>query len=64
MNRVDQRVLRWLGHKLKGECNIASRVFRAEVNGGWVRGGPRFGRMDSVNLVLGSRGMTVEAGRQ
>ena len=36
----------------------------AEVNGGWVRGRPRLGWMDGVKVVLGNRGMTVEAERK
>ena len=40
---------------------MARRVSMAEVSGGRVRGRPRFGCMDGVNVVLGNRGMTVEA---
>ena len=32
--------------------------------GGRVRGRPRLGWMDGVNVALGNRGMTVEAARQ
>ena len=35
----------------------------AEVNGGRLLGRPKFGWMDVVKLVLGSRGMTVAATR-
>ena len=43
---------------------MARRVLIAEVSGVWVRSRPRLGRMDSVKVALGSRGMTVEAARQ
>ena len=43
---------------------MARRVLMAEVSGGLVRGRPRLGWMDRVKLVLGNRGMTVEAARQ
>ena len=36
----------------------------AEVNEGWVRRRPRLGWMDGVKVVLGNRGMTVEATHQ
>ena len=36
----------------------------AEVIGGRVRGRPRLGWLDGVNLALRIRGMTVEAARQ
>ena len=35
-----------------------------EVSGGRVRGGPRLGWMDGVKVILGNRGVTVEAARQ
>ena len=40
---------------------LARRVLMAEVSGGRVRGRPRLGWMDGVKVVLGNRGMTVEA---
>ena len=43
---------------------MARRMLMAEVIGGWVRGKQRLGWMDSVNVALGNRGMTVEAARQ
>ena len=47
------------------EYRVARRVLMAEVSRGRVRGGPRFGWMDSVvKVALGNRGMTVEAARQ
>ena len=62
---VDQRVLRWLGHvERMDESRLARRVMMAEVNGGRVRGRPRFGWMDGVKVALGNRGMTVEAARR
>ena len=36
----------------------------AEVSGGRVRGRPRLGWMDCVEVALGNRGMMVEAKRQ
>ena len=36
----------------------------AEVSWGRVRGRPRLGWMDGVNVALGNRGMTVEAALQ
>ena len=62
---TDQRVLRWLGHvERMDEYRMARRVLMAEVSGGWVRGRPRLGWMDSVKVALGNRGMTVEAARK
>ena len=43
---------------------MARMVLMAEVSGGRVRGTPRLGWMDGVNLALGNRGMTVEAARK
>ena len=64
-SRVDQRVLRWLGHMERMDENrLARRVMMAEVIGGRVRGRPRFGWMEGVKVALGNRGMTVEAGRR
>ena len=64
-SRADQRVLRWFGHvERMDDYHMARRVLMAEVSGGWVRGRPRLGWMDGVKVVLGSRGMTVEAARQ
>ena len=42
---------------------MARRVLMAEVGGVWVRGRPRLGWMDGVNVALGNRGMTVETGK-
>ena len=64
-SRADQRVWRWFGHVQRmGEYRMARRVLMAEVSGGRVRGRPRLGWMDGVNVALGNRGMTVEAARQ
>ena len=64
-SRADQRVLRWLGHvERTGENRMARRVMMAEVSGGRVRGWPRLGWMDGVNVALSNRIMTVEAARQ
>ena len=61
-SRVDQRVLRWLGHvERMDENHLARRVLTAEVSEGRVWGRPRIGWMDGVKVALGSRGMTVEA---
>ena len=53
---MDQRVLRWFGHK-------ARTKLMAEVSGGRVRSTPRLGWMDGVKVDKGSRGMTVEAAK-
>ena len=64
-SRADQRVLRWFGHvERMNEYRLARRMLMAEVRGGRVRGRPRLGSMDGVNMALGNRGMTVEAARQ
>ena len=63
--RADQRVLRWFEHVERvDEYRMARRVLMAEVSGRRVRGRPRLGRMDGVNVALGNRIMTVEAARQ
>ena len=43
---------------------MARRVLMAEASGGRVRGRPRLGWMDVVEVALGNRGVTVEAARQ
>ena len=45
------------------DYRMARRTLMAEVSGGRVRGRPRLGWMDGANVVLGNRGMTVEAAR-
>ena len=53
-SKTDQRVLRLFGHvERMDEYRIARRVFIAEVNGGRVRGRPRFGWMDGVKVSFG-----------
>ena len=65
VSRADQRVLRWFGDvERMDDCRMARRVLMAEVSGARVRGRPRLGWMDGVNVALGNRGMTVEAARQ
>ena len=61
-SRTDQRVSRWFGHVERMDYyRMARRVLMAEVSGGRERGRPRLGWMDGVKVVLGNRGMTVEA---
>ena len=43
---------------------MAKRVLMVEVSGGWVRGRPRLGWMEIVKVVLGNRGIVVEAACQ
>ena len=43
---------------------MARRVLIAEVSGGRVRGRPRLGWMDGVQVALGNRRITMEAARQ
>ena len=40
------------------EYRMPRRMLIAEVSGGRVRGRPRLGWMDGVNVALGNRGMT------
>ena len=48
---ADQRVLRWFGNlERMDEYRTARRVFMAKISGGWVRGRPRLGWMDSVKV--------------
>ena len=64
-SRTDQRVLIWFGHvERMDEYRMAMRVLIAEVSGGRVRGRPRLGWMDGVEVALDNRGMTVEAAHQ
>ena len=57
--------MRWFGHvERMDEYRMARRILMAEVSGGRVRGRPRLGWMDGVKVVLGNRGMTVEAAGQ
>ena len=46
------------------DYRVARRVLMAEVSEGWVRGRPRLGWMDGVNVAFGNRRMTVEAAPQ
>ena len=65
VSRAYQRVLRWFGHvERMDDYRMARRVLMAEVSEGRVRGRPRLGWMDGVNVALGNRGMTVDAARQ
>ena len=64
-SRADQRVLRWFGHvERMDEHRMARRMLMAEVSEGLVQPRPWFGWMDGVNVVLGNKGITVEAVRQ
>ena len=64
-SRADQRVLRWFEHvERMDDYHKARRVLMAEVSEERVRGRPRLGWMDSVNVALRNRGMPVEAARQ
>ena len=40
---------------------MARRVLMEEASGGWVRGRPRLGWIDSVKVALGNKGMMMEA---
>ena len=46
------------------EYRMARRVLMAEVSGGRVRGIPRLGWKDGVNVAFGNRGTTMEAAGQ
>ena len=46
------------------DYRMARRVLMAEVSVVRVRGRPRLGWMDGVNVAVGNRAMTVEAARQ
>ena len=60
-SRADQRVLRWFGPvERMDEYRMARRVLMADVSGGGVRGRPRLGWMDGVQVALGNGRMTVE----
>ena len=43
---------------------MARRLLMAEVSGGRLRERPRLGWMGGVKVVLGNRGITVEAARK
>ena len=64
-SRANQRALRWFGHvERMDDYRMARRMLMAEVSGGRVRGRPRLGWMDGVEVALGNRGKMVEAARQ
>ena len=47
MSRVEQKVLKWFGHvERMDDSRFARRVMIAALNGGRVRGRPRFGWME------------------
>ena len=59
-SRADERVLRWFGRvERMDDYRMARRVLMAEVSGGRVRGRPRLGWKDSVNVALTNRGITA-----
>ena len=59
-SRADQRVLRWFGHvERMDEYRMVRRVLMAELSGLRVRGRPRLGWMDGVEVALDNRGMTA-----
>ena len=54
--------MRWFGHvERMDESRMARMVLMAEVTGGQERGRPRLGWIGGVKVVLGNRGMMVEA---
>ena len=62
---MNQRLLRCCGHvERMDENRMARRVLMVEVSGRRVRGRPRLGWMDGVNVALGNRRMTVEPTQQ
>ena len=55
-SRADQRVLRRFGHvERMDEYRMDRTVLMAEVSVGWVRGRPRLGWMDGVNVLWQQR---------
>ena len=42
---------------------MARRVLMPKVDGLWVLGGPRLGRVDGEKVTVGNRTMTVKAAR-
>ena len=64
-SRADQRALQWfVDVERMDEYRMARRMLMAEVSVRRVRGRSQFAWMDSVKVVLGNRGMPVEAVRQ
>ena len=57
--------MRWFGNvERMDESRMIRRVLMAKVSEKRVQCRPRLGWEDLVKMSLGSRGMTVEAGRQ
>ena len=56
-SRVEQRVSTWFMH-------VERRIYMKDVWGERERGGPRLGWTVGVNVVMGTRGMTVEPAPQ
>ena len=63
-SRKYQRVFRWFGHAERMDGNRMARRVLREVIGGRVRGRPRLGYMNGLNVALGNRGMMVKAAGQ
>ena len=64
-SRTDQRILRWCGPvERMDEYRMARRVLISEVSGGRVRMRQRLGWLDGVEVMLGNRGIAVEAARR
>ena len=62
--RVDQCVLRWVGHvKRMDEEFMTKKVMTTDVEGNMWRGRPRLGWMNGVRMALGERDMSVEQNR-
>ena len=56
-SRVHQRVLRWFEHVDRIDQSwLARRVMTAEVNGGRVRGRPRFCWMEGMKVAWATEG--------
>ena len=59
--RMDQNVLRWLGHVERMEDDrLARKVYELEVQGPRCRGRPRKEWMDGVKEVLTKMGLTIQ----
>ena len=64
-SRVDQRVLRWLGHvERMDEYRMTRRVLIVGISVERVWDRPKLGWINGLRVALSSRGMTVEAARQ
>ena len=63
LERADQGVLKWLGHRMEEE-RIIKRIYRSRVEGERLWGRPRKGWRDGVKETLSHRGLSIQESKR